>query len=162
MATKRSFDDTSGIRLQPFGSFVNGLSTWNRWGWECVIGGVQSTSSCPGMRWFEFGGWMPGHSCTGTACLKGWCRVGLEQPAAVNSCRQWLAVAISLASSSAHSHSPYHPYSHSYLHPALSCSDVDLVVTGLVQPDPATGGFAPSDKRLVFTALERIARQLRG
>jgi hypothetical protein len=29
-ATRRSFDDTSGIRLQPFGSFVNGLSTWNR------------------------------------------------------------------------------------------------------------------------------------
>jgi hypothetical protein len=28
-ATKRSFEDVSNIRVQPFGSFVNGLSTWN-------------------------------------------------------------------------------------------------------------------------------------
>lgn len=69
VATRRSFDDTSGIRLQPFGSFVNGLSTWN--------------------------------------------------------------------------------------------SDIDLVVTGIVQPSSLTGGFEPGDKRLVSTALERIAGQLR-
>jgi hypothetical protein len=48
----------------------------------------------------------------------------------------------------------------------LSChlfarSDVDLVVTGLVQPDSITGGFSPKDKRLVSSALERIATQLR-
>lgn len=43
----------------------------------------------------------------------------------------------------------------------VSCSDVDLVVTGLVQPDSITGGFSPKDKRLVSSALERIAAQLR-
>jgi hypothetical protein len=42
------------------------------------------------------------------------------------------------------------------------CSDIDLVVTGLVQPSSMTGGFESGDKRIVSTALERIARQLRG
>jgi len=47
------------------------------------------------------------------------------------------------------------------LPPSPPYSDIDLVVTGLVQPSTLTGGFDAGDKRLVFTALERIATQLR-
>jgi non-canonical poly(A) RNA polymerase PAPD5/7 len=39
-ATKRSFEDVSNIRVQPFGSFVNGLSTWNSDVDLVVTGGV--------------------------------------------------------------------------------------------------------------------------
>lgn len=41
------------------------------------------------------------------------------------------------------------------------CSDIDLVVTGLVKPSYLTGGFDKEEKRMVLSALERIAKQLR-
>jgi hypothetical protein len=40
-------------------------------------------------------------------------------------------------------------------------SDVDIVITGLVDPSPITGGFTQADKRMVAKCLDRIARELR-
>lgn len=46
-ATKRSFEGTSGIRVQPFGSFVNGLSTWNS-DVDLVVTGLAKPSRITG------------------------------------------------------------------------------------------------------------------
>ncbi|WIA23026.1 hypothetical protein OEZ86_009941 [Tetradesmus obliquus] len=46
-ATKRSFEDVSHIRVQPFGSFVNGLSTWNS-DVDLVVTGLAKPSRITG------------------------------------------------------------------------------------------------------------------
>jgi non-canonical poly(A) RNA polymerase PAPD5/7 len=40
-------------------------------------------------------------------------------------------------------------------------SDIDLVITGLLEPDRVTGGFAPADKRKVVKLLQQVANRMR-
>lgn len=44
--------------------------------------------------------------------------------------------------------------------PCVPASDVDIVISGLVQPSRLTGGFSPADKRFVTKVLDKVAREV--